>query len=76
MNNVQVWMDEKLLARLDRAAKPLGLKRSAAIREAVRGWPERRAIQEFESEWIAALRARPDDARRADEWSSAQEWGR
>jgi hypothetical protein len=35
----------------------------------------RRSVERFEQEWIAALDARPDDPRRADDWLASQTWG-
>jgi hypothetical protein len=43
---------------VDRVGKPLGLKRSEIVREALREWLRRRSIARFEDEWVAALRNR------------------
>ncbi|MBI4475899.1 MAG: ribbon-helix-helix protein, CopG family, partial [Acidobacteria bacterium] len=56
MKNVQVTLDEETLRQVDRAAKPLGLKRSEIVRQALRQWLRRRASEKFEQDWIAALR--------------------
>jgi metal-responsive CopG/Arc/MetJ family transcriptional regulator len=76
MTNVQVTIDEETLVQVDRVAKPLGLKRSEIVRQALRDWLRRRAIEQFEQEWITALRARPDEAARAEDWLAVQAWGR
>lgn len=76
MKNVQVSLDEDTLSRVDRAAAPLGLTRSQIVREALREWLQRKAVNAFESEWIASLEAKPDDAGRAEAWSSAQTWNK
>ena len=76
MKNVQVTVDEQTLRQVERVAKPLGLKRSAVVRQALRQWLRTRAVERFEQEWIAALGARPDEAGRAEEWLTIQTWGR
>lgn len=76
MKNVQVTVDEETLQQVDRMSKPLGLKRSEIVRQALRQWLQRRALERFEADWIAALERRPDDARQADEWLAVQAWGR
>lgn len=74
MKNVQISMDEELLAALDKEAKPLKKKRSAIIREAVREWLRQRKVARFENEWIDALRQTPDDDSRAEDWRDVQTW--
>ena len=74
MKNVQITIDERTLSRVDRAGKRHGLKRSQIVREALRDWLRRRAVERFEQDWIAALRERPDEAARAEAWLDAQAW--
>ena len=74
MKNVQITVDEETLRRVDRAAKPLGLKRSEIVRQALRQWLRRRAVDAFEQEWIAARQKRPDESARADDWLESQTW--
>lgn len=74
MKNVQITVDEETLRQVDRAAKPLGLKRSQIVRQALRQWLRQRAAEKFEQEWIAALRKTPDDPQRAEEWLPLQTW--
>ncbi len=76
MKNVQITVDEETLQQVDRMSKPLGLKRSEIVRQALRQWLQRRALERFEADWIAALKRRPDDARQADEWLAVQAWSR
>jgi metal-responsive CopG/Arc/MetJ family transcriptional regulator len=76
MKNVQVTIDTSTLAAVDRAARPLGLKRSAVVREALRDWLRRQAVEQFERQWIARLQTHPDDERRAADWLAAQAWSR
>lgn len=75
MKNVQITLDEDTLSRVDRAGKPLGLTRSEIVRQALREWLHRSAVQTFERQWIAALEQTPDEAVRADAWSDVQRWG-
>jgi metal-responsive CopG/Arc/MetJ family transcriptional regulator len=74
MKNVQITVDEETLARVERVGKPLGLKRSEIIRQALRQWLQRHAVERFEQEWIAALKKQPDNAARADDWVDVQSW--
>jgi metal-responsive CopG/Arc/MetJ family transcriptional regulator len=74
MKNVQITVDETLLAEVDRVCTPLGLNRSQAVRAALREWLRRHAIERFEREWIDALQAQPDDAARAESWLDIQTW--
>ena len=57
-------------------AKPLGLKRSEIVREALRQWLRRQAVERFERDWKAALDQQPDEASRAEDWLTVQEWSR
>ena len=76
MKNVQITIDEDTLARVDRIGKPLGLKRSEVVRQALRDWLRRHAVENFEQEWIAALQRNPDEAARAEDWRDIQAWGK
>jgi metal-responsive CopG/Arc/MetJ family transcriptional regulator len=74
MKNVQITIDDETLRRVDRAGKPLGLNRSAIVRQALREWLRRHAVETFERDWIAALERRPDDRGRAEAWADIQSW--
>lgn len=76
MKNVQITVDEQTLRQVDRIAKPLGLKRSEIVRQALRQWLRQQSVGRFEQQWIAALGKHPDDATRADDWLTVQTWGR
>jgi len=76
MKNVQITVDEATLRQVDRVAKPLGLKRSEIVRQALRQWLRQRAVERFEHEWKASLDRQPDDTARADDWLTVQEWSR
>lgn len=76
MKNVQISIDQETLAQVDRVGKPLGLKRSEIVRQALREWLRRRSITRFEEEWIAALRKRPAESGDADDWLGVQAWSK
>jgi metal-responsive CopG/Arc/MetJ family transcriptional regulator len=76
MKNVQITVDEATLRQVDRVAKPLGLKRSEIVRQALRQWLKQRAVDRFEQEWKASLERNTDDGARADDWLTVQEWSR
>ena len=57
-------------------AKPLGLKRSEIVRQALRQWLKQRAVERFEEDWKTALGREPDEVSRADDWLSVQDWSR
>ena len=67
-------MDEGTLAEVDRIGKPLGLKRSIIVRQALMEWLRQRAIERFEQDWINALKKKPDDPKRAEIWLAAEVW--
>ena len=76
MKNVQISIDQETLAQVDRVGKPLGLKRSEIVRQALREWLRRRSIARFEDEWVASLRKRPDTGADADDWLGVQAWSK
>ncbi len=76
MKNVQITIDQETLTQVDRIGKPLGLKRSAIVRQALREWLQRHAVTRFEEEWIAALQKRPGRADDAEDWAGIQAWSR
>lgn len=75
MKNVQITVDEKLLAQIDRAGKPLGLKRSQIVRQALHEWLRKRAVEQFERDWVDSLQKRPDERKSAERWLAVQSWG-
>ena len=76
MKNVQITVDQDTLNQVDRIGKPLGLKRSEIVRQALREWLKRHHVEAFEREWIAALQKKPDEAARANDWKEAQVWSK
>jgi metal-responsive CopG/Arc/MetJ family transcriptional regulator len=76
LKNVQITIDDETLARVDRVAKPLGLNRSEIVRQALRQWLQKHAVESFERQWIAALDERADEASRAEDWVDVQAWSK
>ena len=76
MKSVQITVDEATLSGIERVGKSLGLKRSEIVRQALRQWLRRQAVERFEQDWIAALRDHPDAAASADNWLDIQTWAR
>jgi hypothetical protein len=72
--NIEVSLEEQLLAEIVRAGKPRGLELTQIIREALLAWLKRHGGQQFEQEWITALKQNPDEASRAEDWFEAQAW--
>jgi hypothetical protein len=72
MMNVQVPLDEQLLAEINKAGQGVDLAR--IVREALLAWLTRREGRRFEQEWVAALKTNPDEAGRAEDWLEAQTW--
>lgn len=74
MINVQITIEEELLADIEEVSKPQSPDLTAIVREALHAWLKRREGQRFEQEWIAALQKHPDEAQRAEDWLEAQTW--
>ncbi len=74
MINIQLAIDEKLLAEVDKISEPLGLDLTQIIREALMAWIKKREAVYFEKEWIIALKNNPDPASQAEDWLEAQVW--
>jgi predicted transcriptional regulator len=76
MKNVQITVDQETLAQVDRIGKPLGLKRSEIVRQALRDWLRRHAVESFERDWIDALEKHGDKSERAEAWMDVQVWSK
>ncbi len=74
MTNLQISIDEHLLAEINIASHSRGLDMTQIVREALRGWLKRRKGLHFDQEWIAALKKSSDTASRAEDWREAQAW--
>ncbi|MCI0693372.1 hypothetical protein L0337_15380 [candidate division KSB1 bacterium] len=79
MFNMQIAIDESLMAEVKKAGELQGLDLAQIVREALQSWLKRRDNLRheglrFEQEWIATLKKNPDDASRAEEWLEVQAW--
>ncbi|MFQ5632091.1 MAG: ribbon-helix-helix protein, CopG family, partial [bacterium] len=68
MKNIEISIDESLLAAIHKANGKSGRELSRVIEEALQAWLKRRKAKAFEREWIAALKQHPDDVSRAEAW--------
>ncbi len=76
MKNLQITIDEAMLMSLDEAAEHQQKTRTALIREAIADWLQRRNIEQFESQWIYAIkRDRSGDSAEGEAWAAAESWG-
>ncbi len=79
MINMQIAIDESLMAEIEKAGELQGLDFTQIVREALQTWLKRRDDLRsqglrFEQEWIATLKKNADDASRAEEWLEVQAW--
>ena len=74
MKNVQISFDEDLLETVDELAASSQLSRSAVVREALKTWIRQREVKNFEDEWIAKLKEKPQELGEAEAWSEAESW--
>jgi metal-responsive CopG/Arc/MetJ family transcriptional regulator len=74
MTNLQVSIDERLLAEINNAGNSRGLDMTQIIREALHGWLKRRKGLHFDQERNATLNKSPDTAGRAEDRHEARAW--
>ena len=74
MRTVQMTLDEKLLAAVDRAAKKLKTTRSAFTRQALREALDRLATRRLEDKHKAGYDRQPVQAGEFDLWEKEQQW--
>lgn len=74
LKNVQISFDEDLLETVDELAASEQLSRSAVVREALKTWVRARKVKDFEDDWIAKLKEKPQDPRDAEAWVEAESW--
>ena len=74
MKNVQISLDEDLLETVDELAASTHLSRSAVVRDALKNWVRVRKVKNFEDEWIAKLKEKPQDLSEAEAWAKAESW--
>lgn len=74
MKTVQMTLDERLVARVDRAARKMGKSRSAFTRDALRDALSRLATLEKELKHRRGYEARPVQPEEFDDWAEEQVW--
>ena len=74
MRTVQMTLEPELVAQVDRAARRLGLTRSAFTRQALRSAIERQRVQELERRQREGYRKKPVRRGEFDAWSEEQVW--
>ena len=74
MRTVQMTLDPKLVTRIDRAARRLGLSRSAFARRAFAAALERLRVQELERRHADGYRRKPVRRGEFDLWTGEQVW--
>ena len=67
-------LDERLVARVDRAARKLGTTRSAFTRDALRDALARLASREKERRHRRGYEAKPVERGEFDDWVAEQAW--
>jgi metal-responsive CopG/Arc/MetJ family transcriptional regulator len=75
MKNLQISIDDMMLSYLDRVAELQQKTRTALIREAIAYWIRQKNIEQFENQWIGALKnnktAYPEEE---EAWLAAEAW--
>jgi len=74
MRTVQMTLDERLVERVDRAARKLGTTRSAFTRDALRAALGRMTTAEKERRHRRGYEAKPVREGEFDDWQSEQVW--
>jgi metal-responsive CopG/Arc/MetJ family transcriptional regulator len=74
MRTVQMTLDERLVERVDRAARKLGTTRSAFTRDALREALTRLTTVEKERRHRRGYEALPVERGEFDDWASEQAW--
>lgn len=74
MRTVQMTLDEKLVAEVDRAAASLGTSRSAFARRALRRELDALHIRELERRHREGYARRPIDPEELGGWEDEQVW--
>jgi metal-responsive CopG/Arc/MetJ family transcriptional regulator len=74
MRTVQMTLDERLVAAVDRAAKRLGMSRSAFTREALRAALEAARVRALERRQREGYERHPIRKGEFDVWNAEQRW--
>ncbi len=75
MKTMQIALDDTLVSFLDGLAAHQQKTRTALIREAIKYWIQQKNIEQFETQWISALKK--DQSKYPDEaatWLAAEAW--
>jgi metal-responsive CopG/Arc/MetJ family transcriptional regulator len=75
MKTVQMTLDEKLVAAVDRAAKKLGTTRSAFTRQALRNALEKLRVEALERRHREGYARYPVEPDEFSDWESEHVWG-
>jgi metal-responsive CopG/Arc/MetJ family transcriptional regulator len=75
MKTIQMTIDEKLLADVDRAVDEMGTNRSLFIRHALQSALRQHAIEKLEARHAAGYAAQPAAEDEIGEWLNEQVWG-
>jgi predicted transcriptional regulator len=75
MKNLQISIEDTMVSYLDRLAEHQQKTRTALIREAIAYWIRYKNIEQFESQWISALKSDTRGFPEDDEaWLAAEAW--
>ena len=74
MKTVQMTLEPELVAQVDRAARRLGLTRSAFTRCALRAAVDQLRVQELERRHHEGYRRKPVRRGEFDAWTREQSW--
>jgi metal-responsive CopG/Arc/MetJ family transcriptional regulator len=74
MRTVQMTLDEKLVTKVDRAARKLGTTRSGFARQALREALRRLDLRRLEEKHRRGYAAKPVRRGEFDDWESEQAW--
>lgn len=75
MKTIQMTIDEKLLADVDRAVDEMGTNRSLFIRHALQTALRQHAIEKLEARHASGYAAQPASDEEVAEWQNEQVWG-
>jgi metal-responsive CopG/Arc/MetJ family transcriptional regulator len=75
MKTIQMTIDEKLLADVDRAVDEMGTNRSLFIRRALQSALRQHAMEKLEARHAAGYAEQPANEDEVTEWISEQVWG-
>ena len=75
MKNLQISLDNNIITFIEKITKEQHKTRSAVIREAINYWIQHKTIEEFENQWISALKKEEPYYTTEDEaWMDAEQW--